>query len=162
MATKDKLANRDRLARNRSRENARAAAFATLPPDERLKYIAVNVAPTEFEVQAYLYEQLRSLRHNVRGEIKTKCGTCRFDLVVVEDGRPVRLIEVKKGQPPINLKKVVRAVKHSRRKQIARYEQFGLPVDSVCGLAEAKQYVEQVRLHRGWPETPSKAPPKTT
>jgi hypothetical protein len=121
-----------------------AARYAGLAPEERAELIPLNGAPSEFEVQAFLFEQLKLLGFTVRGEITTRCGTCRFDLVVATDGKLVRIIEVKKSKPP-GLSSMKRKIKSDRKSQVKRYSTFGVAVDMVVGMREARAFIERVR-----------------
>lgn len=93
---------------------------------------------SEFEVQAFLWSQLRELGFNVRGEVKTKFAhRCyvRFDLALFEDGKLVGILEIKRAP-----------VKHKssweETRQGNRYNQFGVPVKIVYGYEEACALVE--------------------
>ena len=121
---------------------ARQKALAATPPGPGR--IPVNFDPTEFEIQAYLYHALASLGYTVRGEVTTRCGTCRFDLVAYYCGSPVRIIEVKKGK---GRHPNPGALQRKREKQLARYRVFGVPVDGVFSLSKAREYVERTRLN---------------
>ena len=129
-------------AKKRARNKERAEAFATLSAEERQAYIlGPQTPPTEFEVQAYVYHHLLRLGYAVRGEVGTRCGTCRFDLVVYQNGRPARVIEIKKQKRAAGNKFVKRATRRENRNQLSRYSEFGLPVDTVCGMAAARGYI---------------------
>jgi hypothetical protein len=91
--------------------------------------------PSEFEIQAFLYQQLRDMGYLVRGEVTTKKGRARFDLVIFSPGKrfPLRIIEVKK--------------RHSRGtgNQVNRYySEFGVPVDLVGGMDSAREYLHTI------------------
>jgi len=115
--------------------------FDNLPLEEKVDYIHSGTKFSEFEIQAYLYEHLRRSGLHVRGELKSKCGTCRFDLVVFDaENRPSLIIEVKADKPigPTEDKKIERGI---RKKQVARYRKFSIPVDLVEGMPEAVAYI---------------------
>ncbi len=138
-----KLAKKDRelFEKRRQRKRLIAEAFAGLSPEEKLGYIPVaGVPPTEFEIQSFIYEGLKSLGYTVRGEVKSRCDTCIFDIVVYEGDRPIRIIEVKKsrGGGSRSFRKRTRKM---RSAQVEKYEKFGIPVDLVCTLKNAKEYV---------------------
>lgn len=109
---------------------ARNAEFSLLYP----------AIESEFEVQAWLYGNLRDLGFDVRGEVqalgcfgmrKTKAG-CRFDLVLYDAmKKPICIFEVK-----------ARPVKHKisvdETRQGMRYPLFGVPVHFVYGMAGAR------------------------
>lgn len=92
--------------------------------------------PTEFEVQAFVYSELRRIGWNVRGEVPTFAHKARFDLVVYDNmDEPIRIIEVKCER---------RSAKRGTRSgdQIGDYYDFyGVPVDLVCGMSEARKYI---------------------
>lgn len=91
--------------------------------------------PSEFEVQAYLYCQLRMLGYDARAEVTNYDGDCRFDIVVFSsDHRPVRIIEVKN------------CLKNYRSIQLERYRQYGIKVVSVCGMQQAIALIERAKL----------------
>lgn len=81
---------------------------------------------SEFEIQATLYNKLKLLRYDVRGEVTIKIRgakkgfrQCRFDLIVFNlDKQPICIIEVKNnGKIP------------SRDgRQFLKYSAFGLPL----------------------------------
>lgn len=87
--------------------------------------------PSEFEIQAYLYCELRRLGYDVRGEVATKDGDSRFDLVVFSKQRPVRIIEVKSCH------------KRCRAKQLDQYRTYGIKVLAVCGMKEAQELIQR-------------------
>jgi hypothetical protein len=95
---------------------------------------------TEFEVQAFLYSELKAIGWTVRGEVPTFRHKARFDLVVYDnEGYPLRIIETKC---------VRRSAKRGTRSgdQIGEYYDFyGVPVDLVCGMKEAARYIGMVR-----------------
>lgn len=103
-------------------------------------------APTEFEVQAYLWNELCSAGLNVRGEVKTTFNgraACRFDLAVFDRGELTAIVEVKKSP-----------IKHKSHdgwrgtRQGQRYEQFGVPVCIVYGMDDALQLIKEARAGR--------------
>lgn len=99
-------------------------------------------AMSEFEVQSFLYEELKRLGYAVRGEVVTYAKKSRFDIAIYNqygDRFPVRIIEVKRRR---------RSVRLSSRsgKQVHRYyEDFGIPVDLVGGIKEAKRYLQLIQ-----------------
>lgn len=130
----------------RLRKQQQAEKFEVLPVEERVGYILHKKNPSEFEIQSFLYEGLKQLGYTVHGEVGTRCGTCVFDLVVVIDDRPARIIEMKKDRArgdKITKRRTVRA----RAAQVSRYASFGVPVDTVCSMREAKSYLEKVKEH---------------
>lgn len=108
-------------------------------------------APTEFEVQALLWNELRRLGRNVRGEVKVrfpggklprypsgkpKLAYCRFDLAEFDGGRLVGIIEVKAA--PMTHKS---AAGWNGTRQGARYGMFGVPVLIVYGQQQAEALI---------------------
>lgn len=96
---------------------------------------------TEFEVQAYLWNALRQIGFNVRGEVKAKYagrGSVRFDLAVFEDGKLAGIIEVKAT-------KIRHRISWEATRQGYRYNQFGVPVQIVYGYEEAQDLVMQAK-----------------
>jgi hypothetical protein len=136
MAVKLSHSERQKFERMRERRKSLAEAFASLGPEERLAYIPAGHAPSEFEIQSFLYESLKQLGYEVRGEVLSKCGTCIFDIVVYVDGKPARIVEVKKS-----VRAKSRKARSSREVQIDRYGGFGIPVDLVCTLSLAREYI---------------------
>lgn len=131
-----------------SKKRARGLELLENPSPDLIPY---NFSVTEFEVQAYLYWELKSLGYLVRGEVTTQCLTCRLDLVVYKrDGDkvvPIRIIEVKKAAFVGNQRKDRRAAQRKRDKQLAQYAVFKVPVDTVCNLKQAKLYIENVKIN---------------
>jgi hypothetical protein len=108
---------------------------------------------TEFEIQAFIYSELRAMGVDVRGELVTtfydgseigcrsqKCRTvCRFDLVVFADRKPVHIIEVKRER-----KKVIKEC----GRQCGRYRRYGVPVTFVSGMDQSRTIVSQFYASR--------------
>ena len=111
---------------------------AFLLPKFMQKLVVEPDRQTEFEVQAYLWSQLRSLGINVRGEVKAtfeKRSVVRFDLVVFKDGVLQGIIEVKSA--PIKHKTC-----WEQTRQGLRYHQFGVPVVIVYGQDQAEALIK--------------------
>jgi len=99
---------------------------------------------SEFEVQAWLWNALRELGFNVRGEVKYRLedrAYCRFDLAEFDSaGLLVGVIEVK-----------ARPVKHrtaggwKATRQGKRYTALNVPVVLICGMEQAESLVESAR-----------------
>lgn len=87
--------------------------------------------PSEFEIQAYLYCELRRLGYDARGEVTTKDGDCRFDIVVFHRQKPVRIIEVKA------------CPKRYRSRQLEQYRIYGIKVLCVCGMEQAIELIKK-------------------
>ena len=110
----------------------------TLLPVDTIKLIVLkrDAAPTEFEVQAWLYSILKQYGFDVRGEVcfKGQDFQCRFDLVMFDQEKPVRIIEVKASQ--IKHKKTLEETRQGRR-----YRMFGVPVTFIYGIHDAGEFV---------------------
>lgn len=97
---------------------------------------------TEFEVQSNLYQTLSSLGFKVRGELRTRCGTARFDLILFSDcGKPTMIIEVKRCSKDYRTKI---NTKQTRREQLTKYKEFGIPVRVVNGAKEAQNLIDEL------------------
>ncbi len=93
---------------------------------------------TEFEVQAYLWTELRKLGLNARGEVKTqyaKRSWVRFDVAIFEDGQLVHIIEVKRS--PINHKTTWEDTRQGKR-----YNEFGVSVTIIYGMKHAEEFIK--------------------
>lgn len=104
--------------------------------------VAYPAGHSEFEIQAHVYHTLRARGYDVRGEVVSRLGRSRFDLVVFDaDRRPTRIIEVKKkARTDNNPRREDDAAR--RNLQLFTYESFRIPVDHVCGMDEAAAYCE--------------------
>jgi len=93
---------------------------------------------TEFEVQAYLWNELRKMGVNARGEVKAqyaKRSWVRFDIAIFEGGKLKQIVEIKKS-----------AVKHKTTwedtRQGRRYGDFGVPVTIIYGMKHAEEFLK--------------------
>lgn len=93
---------------------------------------------TEFEVQAYLWNELRKLGVNARGEVKAKYAKrswVRFDIAIFENGKLKQIVEIKKS-----------AVKHKTTwedtRQGKRYNDFQVPVTIIYGMKHAEEFLK--------------------
>lgn len=107
--------------RTRERKHSQRAGRAIVYPREA----------SEFEVQSFIYQSLLSLGIDVRGEVRSIVGI--HDLVIFEDQRPIRVVEVKRRQS------------RDTAAQMRRYEGIDIRIDLVCGWEEADQYVNSWR-----------------
>lgn len=108
--------------------------------------VAEPTRPTEFEVQAYLWSELRGLGYNARGEVHAIFAgraKVRFDIAVFKAGRLVGVIEVKDATK--NLRSAWVNTRQGRR-----YTQFGVPVRTVYGMKQATELIEQARAGVLW------------
>jgi hypothetical protein len=112
---------------------------------------------TEFEIQAFLYASLKNAGYHVRGEVAMFSRRSRFDLVIFDSEkhgatgcryRPLRIIEVKKRR------RSSRRGTKSGNQVHGYYESFGYPVDFVCGMKEARKYLEEIPAACPAPQTP--------
>jgi len=93
---------------------------------------------TEFEVQAYLWNELRRMGVNARGEIKAKYGKrtwVRFDIAIFDDGKLKQIVEIKKRQAKHN-------TTWEDTRQGKRYNEFGVQVNIVYGMEQAKEFIK--------------------
>lgn len=129
---------KSKKAKRKKRMNIRAAGEEIVIA-ENFRVLEPN-APSEFEVQAYLWNALREAGLNARGEVKTIFNgraVCRFDIAIFKDGELSAIIETKKS--PIRHKSSWEDTRQGKR-----YMQFGVPVHLVYGLDQAKALVAQM------------------
>jgi hypothetical protein len=92
---------------------------------------------TEFEVQAYIWNELRKIGINARGEVKAKHGHrsyVRFDIAIFEDGCLKHIVEVKRS-------KIKHKTTWEDTRQGKRYNEFGVPVTIVYGMKDADEFI---------------------
>jgi hypothetical protein len=96
---------------------------------------------TEFEVQAYLWGELRKMGVNARGEVKAryaKRSWVRFDIAIFKDGKLSHIVEVKRS-----------IVKHKTTwedtRQGKRYGDFGVPVTIIYGMGHAEEFIKNFK-----------------
>lgn len=139
---------KERFAKRRERQKKWKCEMEALLPEQRLKYINLNEQPTEFEIQAFLFSELQRLGYQVRGELSTKCKSCRFDLLVSKDGVILRIIEVKKHRNAHSAASSFFGdcgkVKRAWRSQVNRYSMFGITVDIVGAMSNAREYIAKI------------------
>jgi hypothetical protein len=100
---------------------------------------ATRLAPTEFEIQAFLYQELQAMGLVVRGEVRLAGGRC--DLVVYGAvNEPMLGIEVKRAR-----------VKHRPggpnpdAQQVQKYRaSLGCPVALVGGMGGARRLLDAI------------------
>ncbi len=100
---------------------------------------------TEFEVQAYLWNELRKHGINARGEVKTKYAKrqyVRFDIAVFKDGVLQQIIEIKKS-------KVNHKTTWEDTRQGKRYGEYGVPTVILYGMDDVKKYLKGVSPESG-------------
>lgn len=102
---------------------------------------------SEFEVQSFIYSELRYLSINARGEVKVpftnssnRRATCRFDVAIFEGGFLVGIVEVKSS---------IRNHKNESgwlgTRQGNRYSSFGVPVRIIYGMEQAVAFIEETK-----------------
>lgn len=94
-------------------------------------------SPTEFEVQAYVWNELKKRGVNARGEVKAKFAkrsTVRFDIAIFKDGKLIHIVEIKKA-------KVNHKTTWENTRQGHRYNQFGVPVTILYGMDDADKFL---------------------
>jgi len=89
---------------------------------------------SEFELQAHIYNEIKSLGHDVRAEVTHYINTtkqaskCRFDLVVFIDEKPAVIIEVKDGVFESEQREELLYNMWLRTRQGIKYKSIGVPV----------------------------------
>lgn len=100
---------------------------------------------SEFEIQAYLFSELKSLGLDVRGEVRAGRES-RFDLVVFEERAATQIIEVKTRRLPRNpASPRLREMTLRRAEQMARYRAYDVSVELIEGMRQAELFVQKVR-----------------
>ena len=96
---------------------------------------------SEFEIQAYIFQRLsarfrklESKAFSVRGEVQTRFGFARFDLVVFIHSEPWCIIEVKAEPGRRN------RVAAGTSDKLHSYSRFGVRVHIVRGMNDARQF----------------------
>lgn len=93
---------------------------------------------TEFEVQAYLWNELVKRGINARGEVKAqyqKKMYVRFDIAIFENGELKQIIEIKRN------KKAHKTCWEDTR-QGFRYNEFGVPVTILYGMYDVNEFLK--------------------
>ena len=106
---------------------------------------------TEFEVQAYLWNELKRRGINARGEVKTryaKKAYVRFDIAIFEDGQMTRIIEIKRS-------KIAHKTSWEDTRQGKRYNEFGVPVNIIYGMEGADEFLGFIDINK-FPAMPGK------
>ena len=103
----------------------------------KYKEVVEPKGDTEFEVQAYLWNELRKLGVNARGEVKTqhsKRTWVRFDIAIFDNGKLIWIIEIKRN--PIKHKTTWEDTRQGKR-----YNEFGVPVNIIYGMPQAQEFL---------------------
>jgi hypothetical protein len=99
--------------------------------------------PSEFEIQAFLYTELRELGYDARGEVRATTGRSKLDIVIFTDGKPTSIIEVKKRKINGNSRKRRDAQQLLAREiQRDKYCGYNLPIQDICGMDAAVAFIE--------------------
>lgn len=96
---------------------------------------------TEFEIQSFVYTELKNLGFCVRGEVKTQIDKreyVRFDLAIFEHNRLSQIIEIKRNK--IKHKDSWKSTRQGRQ-----YARFGVPIKIIYGMEEAKIFVNSIK-----------------
>jgi hypothetical protein len=107
----------------------------------------------EFLIRARLLLALRDeLNWDAYPEVRTHGHTCRFDIVVYLDRKPVRIIEVKPadaaGVTTTADEFVSRHWRERTEKKLERYRGYDIPVDLVQGIDGVKKYLESAQKRK--------------
>jgi hypothetical protein len=97
-------------------------------------------SPTEFEVQAYVWNELRKKGVNARGEVKTQFAKrqhVRFDIAIFDGGKLTHIIEIK-------ISKIKHKTSWANTRQGYRYNQFGVPVTILYGMDDAVNFLNNL------------------
>jgi hypothetical protein len=96
---------------------------------------------TEFEVQAFLWSELRAMGLCARGEVKTTFAgraVVRFDIGIFSGEKLAAIIECKhEGKQ--------QSTDWTKTRQGDRYAQYGVPVYLVRGMSEAKDLLVKAK-----------------
>lgn len=107
--------------------------------------IAYPGQSSEFEVQAWMYSEIKGMGIDVRGEVP--CGNGVLDLVLFDNCRhPVLVLEVKRLRVE-QLARVQKAqsVRKRVRSQLVRYRSHGIPVLLVDGIKKARKVIAELK-----------------
>jgi len=102
---------------------------------------------TEFEVQAYLWNELVKRGINARGEVKARYerrAYVRFDVAIFENGSLTQILEVKRS-------KIRHKTSWEDTRQGRRYNDFNVPVRILYGMDDVNEYLRSIDN-----ETPAK------
>ena len=114
-----------------------------IEPESHMYEIKYPEIESEFEVQAFLYSELKKKGIDARGEVQThgafglrpSKASCRFDVVVFENKKAILILEIK-----------ARKVRHKNgvenTRQGMRYPNFGVPVQFIYGMSDAIDFLE--------------------
>lgn len=97
-------------------------------------HIIYGETPSEFEIQSYVYQQLKELKYNVRCCVTTTVKTDVFDIVIFDgNNTPLYILEIKKrNNPKLN------------SKQLERYAKYGIPVELIGGMNNAIDFIDKI------------------
>lgn len=145
MRRKKHFNQQDCIGRNKNKrdtyiKNVRLGKLKTgITPEEiiLLDNIEEPKTPSEFEVQSYIYQEIKALEYNVHGEVKSISGKHRFDLVVFHNKFPLIIIEVKTNKASKNSKGI--------KRQCEEYLKYGTHVELICGMDEARDFISRFK-----------------
>jgi hypothetical protein len=102
---------------------------------------------SEFEIQAYIYHTLKAKGFDVRGEVTSRRGTAKLDLVVYNEHKLVAcIIEVKAAAPNLNSSRTTKLVDDDTQEQVDYYRTLCPRVELVCGMMWAVKFCESFTL----------------
>ena len=118
-----------------ARPSAMTPGITTVKPHQNRQLCGLRYpcesTPSEFEVQSFIFQTLKLMGWDVRGEVPVKGRSRRLDLVVFDKSKnPIRIIEVKRSKRS----------KNSKTDQITEYRRYGVDLDLVCGMKAAIEY----------------------
>jgi len=110
-----------------------------ITPEEMILLDAIEIpkTPSEFEIQSYIYNEIKKLGYNVYGEVKSISGKHRFDLVIFYKTFPLIIVEVKTKAATKNSKSI--------KRQCEAYLAYGTHVELICGMNEAKSFISRFK-----------------
>lgn len=112
-----------------------------LDPTCQKHTITKPVKPSEFDIQAYIYAELKAIGVDIRGEVihRAQGRQCRFDLVIFSGNTAKAIIEVKtEGSNSVQV----------NGRQCTRYREYGVPVYYIHGMHQAGVFIERCKLKR--------------
>ena len=86
---------------------------------------------SEFEIQAYLFNNLLERGIDARGNVTSKNRISRFDIVIFRDKKPLHLLEIK------------RPGAHMSTKQRDKYEAYGLSLTIISSFKDADNFLSR-------------------
>jgi len=87
-------------------------------------------SPSEIDITSKILAYLVSNGLNAKSEVLSLDGTCRFDIVIFKNKRPVKIIEVKTDSGVFT---------HAQK---CKYKRFHIPFQLIKGMREARRYMK--------------------